>query len=132
MENVNILTMLFGIVIIVFRLPGLIWPDKVLPLHRKCVNMSPTGSKTVAVLLFIISLMIFITILRAFKAVAILAILFGLCIFIVGVVFLFLDEIRPAMNKLLDKISPLVYRILCGVATAIGVALVIIGLIARS
>jgi hypothetical protein len=116
-----------GILIILTRLPGLIWPEKCRNISLKFIQI-PNLIRITGVFAFILSIFILYTILRNMNPLEIILVIIGFLWFVSGIIIIYKPSFYEKLSKLILGESLLRFRILAGLGTLIGASLLGLGI----
>lgn len=123
MTPIEIIALVIGILMVVTRLPGLIWPREFLEWFRKNLFGSTSSIKKVALASIVLGAIFLFYVFRAYGFVDVIVVTISAMIVVFGIVSLTLPEVpRSIISSLKNKDK--VIRITCAVKILIGLVLI--------
>ncbi|HUU50785.1 MAG TPA: hypothetical protein VMW81_07485 [Nitrospinota bacterium] len=127
MAPINIIAIVLGMIIVITRLPGIIWPKNMREFIFKFLE-NTYAIKLTGLFLFILSLIIFFLFLKERTIVEMIIIILGLIWLPLGIMIFFYPDLyrnlgQKVMGKSLTRI-----RVLCSIGCFFGLLLILLGL----
>jgi hypothetical protein len=127
MASLNVLALIIGIIAILARLPGIVWPDKAKEFGLKFLD-SDTAVKTAGIVAFTLGLLIIFVFLKNKTWLEIVLFMLAVLWLPCGVLIFYRpDDYRELAKRIMGE-TLLRIRILSGIGCAIGLLLVLLAL----
>jgi len=127
MASLNVLALIIGIIALLVRIPGVVWPDKAKEIGLKFLD-NDTAVKTAGIVAFTLGLLIIFVFLKNKTWLEIVLFMLAVTWLPAGVLIFYRpDDYRELARKILGD-TLLRVRILSGIGCAIGLLLVLLAL----
>ena len=127
MASLNVLALIIGIIALLVRIPGVVWPDKAKEIGLKFLD-NDTAVKTAGIVAFTLGLLIIFVFLKNKSWLEIVLFMLAVIWLPAGVLIFYRpDDYRELARKILGD-TLLRVRILSGIGCAIGLLLVLLAL----
>jgi len=127
MASLNVLALIIGIIALLVRIPGVVWPDKAKEIGLKFLD-NDTAVKTAGIVAFTLGLLIIFVFLKNKTWLEIVLFMLAVIWLPAGVLIFYRpDDYRELARKILGD-TLLRVRILSGIGCAIGLLLVLLAL----